>query len=775
MKPPDQLQPLRCLLVEDSEDDAVLLLRHLRDSGYAVTSERVETPAALRAALERTTWDLVISDYNMPSFDGRAALEIAQSTGRDIPFIVVSGMIGEDLAVETMRAGASDYVMKGRLSRLGPAVTRELKEAAKRQAHRRANDALHLQGAALAAAGNAIVITDREGRIQWVNPAFTALTGYTLDEAVDRNPRDLVKSGKQDPGIYRELWSTILAGRNWSGELINRRKDGTLYHEKQTISPVRRSDGIISHFIAIKQDLTERKQAEHALQESEARYRLVFDQNPLPMWVHDAASLDILAANEAATRHYGYSPDEFRRLTFRELHTPEDVAGLLDSLAHRPADGVNVRECRHRRKDGSVFHVEVFSRPLVYAGRPAQLAMAADITEKKIVQDKFLHAQRLESLGMLAAGIAHDLNNILAPILFAAPLLRDRLNSERDRKILDTLALCGARGTGLVKQILGFAGATSGEFQTLQTKHLVRDVIDVIEQTFPKSIALDAQVPVDLWPIRGDATQIHQVLLNLCVNARDAMPHGGRLSLLAGNRTLEALEAAAIPGARPGRWLVLEIADTGSGISPAVQERMWEAFFTTKATGKGTGLGLSTVRGIVASHHGFITLDTQVGQGTTFRVYLPAVDTDESTPRTGSPFAVPEGNGQQILVVEDDDAMRYITAEILSVHGFRVVTASDGVEAIGVFNVRPEEFALVVTDVDMPRLGGVALVEALRRIRPDIPMLAMSGLTRDESAEADVNQIQQLVPDFLVKPFKQEALLAAVHHLLAAPPRPSGS
>lgn len=605
------LQPLRCLLVEDSEDDALLLLRHLSASGYTVTSERVDTAANMRAALGRGPWDIIISDYNMPDFSGREALELAKSTGLDLPFIIVSGAIGEDLAVEIMRLGAHDYVMKDRLMSLAPVVARELAVASKRQEQRQAEHTLHLQSAALAAAGNAIVITDHQGTIEWVNPAFTALTGYTSAEACGKNPRDLVKSGRQEPAAYRGLWATILAGRVWRGELINRRKDGSLYHEKQTISPVCSPTGVITHFIAIKQDLTERKRAETALQESErfnratldalgahiavlddrgeilatnqawrdfaganqaewhtvsegtnylavceqaarngsadavrivagiravtegrqaawffeypchspteerwfyctvrrfsgegpvrvvvahenisalkqaqvalqeseSRYRLVFDRNPLPMWVYDTTTLAILAANEAAIRNYGYSMEEYLALTFRQVHTPEDVPALLAQPDQGDPDGLRVRETRHRKKDGTVIPVEMFSRALTYGGQPAQLAMAADITEKKLIHEKFLHAQRLESLGMLAAGIAHDLNNVLSPIMFAAPLLRDNLTNPRDQKVLDTLAQCAARGSGLVKQILGFAGATTGELQTLQLKHIARDII----------------------------------------------------------------------------------------------------------------------------------------------------------------------------------------------------------------------------------------------------------------------------------------------------------
>src|ERR1019366_7364467 len=278
------------------------------------------------------------------------------------------------------------------------------------------------------------------------------------------------------------------------------------------------------------------------------------------------------------------------------------------------------------------------------------------------------------------------LNNVLAPIVFAAPLLRGSLSAPRDLKILATLEKSAGRGAGLVKQILGFAHSTTGKFQPTQVKHLARDIISLIEETFPKSIQIERQIPSDLWPVQGSATQIHQVLLNLCVNARDAMPQGGTLRITAANRRLDAAEAGAISGGRPGAWLVLEVADTGTGIPPEVLERIWTAFFTTKGAGKGTGLGLSTVRGIVDSHLGFVELQTEVGRGSTFRVFLPAVESAPPRPTSAPPVAISDGHGELILVVDDDAFIRDMIAATLVENGYRVVSCGDGLEAIALFN-----------------------------------------------------------------------------------------
>ena len=379
---------------------------------------------------------------------------------------------------------------------------------------------------------------------------------------------------------------------------------------------------------------------------------------------------------------------------------------------------------------------------------------------------EFLNAQRLESIGLLAAGIAHDLNNVLAPIMFVAPLLRRSLSNPQDLKVLATLEQSAARGAGLVKQILGFAHTGTSELHLTQVKHLARDIVSVIEQTFPKSIHLEPTIPTDLWPVFGNATQIHQMLLNLCINARDSMPQGGTLRLTARNRRLDAVEAGAIAGARPGPWIVIEIADTGTGIPPEILARIWEPFFTTKAVGKGTGLGLSTVRGLVASHQGFIELHTEVGRGSVFRLFLPAADSESGPPGTAAPFVIPDGAGELILVVDDDTSIREIVAKVLVNHGYRVVSCKDGVEAIALFATQSDKLVLVITDINMPYVGGAVLVRALLQIRPDIRLIAMSGLDHSESDDLEVQEVEKLVHVFLRKPFKADDLLKTVHRLL---------
>jgi two-component system cell cycle sensor histidine kinase/response regulator CckA len=384
-------------------------------------------------------------------------------------------------------------------------------------------------------------------------------------------------------------------------------------------------------------------------------------------------------------------------------------------------------------------------------------------------QELMLRSQRLENIGMLAAGIAHDFNNALAPIVMVGQLLRQYVSDPGGQRLLDTMEKSAGRSVALVRQLLSFARGASGERQLLQTRHVLRELAELARVTFPKSIHVRTVLPNELWPIQANATQVHQVFLNLCVNARDAMPDGGELTLTAANRTLDATAAAGIPDARSGDFLTVEVRDTGTGIPPEVLTRIWEPFYTTKGEGKGTGLGLSTVRGIVHQHDGFVTVETRVDHGTAFTVYFPA--TTGATAGAVAPPAAPPARGRNelILVVDDEEPVRQIAAQILNNHGYRTVTAYDGADAIAVFAPRRAEVRLLLTDLQMPLLDGAALATALRRMQPGLPIVAMGGAGAETS-----NPGAGVTPAFLAKPFQAETLLAIVRRTLDASPPPSG-
>jgi PAS domain S-box-containing protein len=609
------------------------------------------------------------------------------------------------------------------------------------------------------------VVDPATTRVLNTNESGFRILGYTREELLALPILEVLV------GVDRAMFDSTLAKIERAGhavfDCIHRCKDGSTYPAEASISLVTLSR---RYLIAIVRDITERRNADDALRREQALFSELGDAVPDNIYFKDRQSR-FVRVNSAMARYFGLGhATEVVGMTdfdvFDAKHARKAFAEEQRIMeTGEPMIGVEEKETW---PDGHVTWVSSTKTPLRDAkGHITGLVgISRDITEKKLLEEKYLHAQRLESIGMLAAGIAHDLNNVLAPIMFAAPLLRSSLSTPADLKVLDVLEQSAGRGVGLVKQILGFVHRATGEFQPTQVRHLAQDILNLIEQTFPKSIHVRSSLPNDLWQVMGDATQIHQVLLNLCVNARDAMPEGGTLRLSAANRKLDPGGAAAIPGARPGAFIVLEVADTGGGIPPEVMQNIWKPFFTTKSAGRGTGLGLTTVRGIVASHSGFVELQTKVGSGTTFKVYLPAIECVALTPEDGAALRVPGGTGEVILVVDDEEAIRKVVTSALERQGYSIASCSDGAEAVPLFKARPEAFALVITDVDMPRIGGAELIRELLKIRPDVRVLVMGGLSRPEAEGQPLSDAQKLAQAFLQKPFTIGELLRSVHLLL---------
>ena len=375
-----------------------------------------------------------------------------------------------------------------------------------------------------------------------------------------------------------------------------------------------------------------------------------------------------------------------------------------------------------------------------------------------------LHTQRLESIGTLASGVAHDLNNILSPILLAGPLIRQQLAPEFHGLVF-AIEKSAQRGADIINQVLTFARGAEGERALLHPKYLTEEITEITRQTFPKPIRIiHKDQKKDLWRINADATQIHQVLLNLCVNARDAMPNGGTLTVGVENSELDEHYSAMIPNAKPGRYVLYSIQDTGTGIPPEICGKIFDPFFTTKETGKGTGLGLSTVRGIVKGHDGFISVYSEPGRGTTFKVYLPASTGNEQPveqPAIGGLSL--RGNGETILIVEDEPEIRRVTEAVLTSSGYRVITAGDGTAALSIYARRGAEIDLVLTDVMMPYFDGTALTRTLRQMNPEVKIVASTG----NGQEARVVELRSLHPQaILMKPYTKEQLLKTLQRAL---------
>ncbi len=502
----------------------------------------------------------------------------------------------------------------------------------------------------------------------------------------------------------------------------------------------------------------ERKRAEEKLREQASLLDITSDA----VVVEDVNGR-ILFWNRGAERIYGWKSEEVIGTSARELLHADDPA-RFDAIKAAVIDHGEWRgEGKKVTKSGKLITVD--SRRVLIkneAGIPVSiLIVSTDITEKKTLEAQFLRAQRLESLGTLAGGIAHDLNNVLAPILLAIEVLRKSVSDEKAKTLLTMLEANALRGRDIIKQVLTFARGIEGERTALQMRHLINDVGQIIKETFPKSIEVRIDVPRDLWTITGDATQLHQVLMNLCVNARDAMPRGGVLDILAENILLDEHYARLHADARLGPYVVVSITDSGTGISPENLDRIFEPFFTTKEVGKGTGLGLSTSLSIVKSHGGFVNAYSEVGKGSTFKVYIPAHEIVETDFVEKERIEVPLGNGELILVVDDEASVREITRQTLEMYGYRVVTASDGAEAMVVFVEKQREIKIGLIDMMMPVLDGMATIRALRRINSAVRIIAMSGLAANGRAT-----IVEGSADFLLKPFSAVKLLKTLNKVL---------
>ncbi len=422
---------------------------------------------------------------------------------------------------------------------------------------------------------------------------------------------------------------------------------------------------------------------------------------------------------------------------------------------------------RLTRLGAAVTHALEESRLRRERAKTAEALRAAH-AELGQLQEQIFRAQRVEAIGTLAGGIAHDLNNILAPVLMAPALLREYARSDHERRLLDLIEQGALRGSNVVRQLLAFSRGTGGERVSVDLRHLLNEMIGIMRETFPREIVIKYAAQTGLRPVSGDPTQIHQVIMNLCVNARDAMPAGGTLSLGARNVELSSADVQIHASAKPGLHVALSVTDTGDGIAPAIVDRIFDPFFTTKAPTKGTGLGLSTVLGIIRGHHGFVTVTSELGSGTTFAIYLPAAAEAVGVPAPASADAAPSGHGELILVVDDEEPIRTATRLLLESHGYRVVTASEGAEALASFVENRGDVRLVLTDLMMPVMGGVNLIRALHLLEPGVRVLATSGLTQQEN---QVKLEDVGVYGIIEKPCDPHELLKAIQQqlLLAKP------
>ena len=636
---------------------------------------------------------------------------------------------------------------------------------ASRGASLQLRETIQLQTSVLESAAHAIVVTDLDGSIEWVNPAFTALTQYTAEEAVGKNPRVLVKSGVHNQAFYKNLWDTILDGRVWRGEIVNRRKDGSLYHEDQMITPMRNERGEIRHFAAIKQDITAQKLAEKELRLSYS----VLSKMDNVVYVVNAGG-GVVYVSPSAERLLGYSPndllnDGWWNLTF--IGPDQAISERLRAVAVVRGETKLRGESFERSvkaKDGStrlmLFTESATSDNLL-------IRVGSDITAHRRVEDQFRQAQKMEAVGQLAGGVAHDFNNLLTIINGYSEILMNRLSSDDPaRKSLSSIHEAGTRATSLTRQLLAFSRKQIIVPSVVDLNAVVKGMEKMLRRVIGEDIELKTTLDPSLGAVKADSGQLEQVLMNLVVNARDAMARGGKLTIE--TRNVELDESFSIPeyDVHPGPFSMLAITDDGCGMDDTVKSHIFEPFFTTKELGKGTGLGLPVVHGIIRQSGGHIRVHSELGAGTTFRIYLPHIDDSESSVLSETVTPAMHHGNETILLVEDEPGVRGLALHILESCGYRVLEADSGQDAMKVADAHQGPIHLVVTDVVMPNLGGRALAGYLARTRPDSRVLFVSGYTDDTMVR---HGILNSTFAFLQKPFSAADLAQKVREVLDKP------
>lgn len=769
-------RPLRVLFAEHVLADAELTRRHLERHAAYIRLEVVATAAEARQRLaeEPGVYDVLLLDHRLADMSAMDLLRNLRSDGGTrIPVVLITGQGDEAVAVEAIRLGVSDYIVKrpGFLQEIPATLENAFHRAqlARERAALRASEASRrLREEALEAMPMGVVLADEDRRVVYANPAFARITGYPTELVIGRSCRIL-----QGPGTAaaeaRRMRRALVEGLPYEGELLNYRRDGTSFWNHLSITPVRDEDGHVVNYIGVQLDVTERRRTEEALRASEESFRQIAENIHEVFWITDPERRAVLYVSPAYERIWGRTcaalladPNDW----FEGVH-PEDRERVRAASAS--GSGGDYQETyRIVRPDGETRWVHDRGYAIRdAAGRVHRVVgTAEDVTEKRLLEAQFLQAQKMEAIGTLAGGIAHDFNNILAAINGYTELLQISLQGAGAPvdAHLHALGKATARAAALVRQILTFSRPGRHERRTLDLARAVEEPLALLRASLPATIAFDVRLEPDLPPVLADATQVHQVLMNLGANAGHAMgERPGRLGVRLDWVEVAAEQAGADGRPRPGPHVRLTVSDTGCGMPTKILDRVFEPFFTTKAPGEGTGLGLSVVHGVMQAHEGSVTVRSTAGQGTVFELLFPVHAPRREDRAAGEPGPLPRGRGERVLVVDDEAPVLQVGKLMLDQLGYAVEICQDSGSALRRIRAAPGEIDLLLSDVAMPGMAGPDLVEQARRLRPELPVLLMTGYQAGLAPE----RLRLLgVGEVVAKPFSVRSLGLAVRRAL---------
>jgi PAS domain S-box-containing protein len=737
------LNTLRLLILEDEPNDAELEISELQAAGYDCDWERVDTREDFLARLQAAEYDLILSDYALPSFDGLTALKLLQERAAHIPFILVSGTLGEDAAIESLQSGAADYVLKGRLSRLAPVVRRALKEKKDQLAHQRAEELIMDLARIPEESPSPVIRISDQGLLIYANPASTALLsdaervlGAAVSEPWQQVVRDALASGMPGETEVR----------------VNQRVFSV------STAPVAER-GYVNLYAS---DITERSEYEEKLK----RLSTAVEQSAEAIMITDIEGT-IEYVNPAFEAVSGYSQQEATGKTPRIIYGGKQDDAFYKRLWETITSGCvwNGRFV-NKRKDGHLFTEEASIAPVKDAQGAITnyVAVKRDISDELIREEEFRQSQKMEAIGLLAGGVAHDFNNILQGILGFGELLSDDLaEGSKERQYAVAITNAALKASELTRQLLVFGRKHEVQSKLCSLNDSVRDAMALIGILLGEQYQVELELEERLPEIDGNTGQLAQIIMNIAVNARDAMPSGGKISITTQKVTLSARDVGVMPDARPGSFACLSISDSGCGIDQDSLPHLFEPFFTTKEVGKGTGLGLSVVYGIMKQSHGWVSVCSEKGHGSEFKLYFPLPDTHHD--EQGS--VAPERNRAiDILLAESDPAVRSLIDDILKTTRCNVVSVGSVTEAVECFGKDPVRYSLLLSDMNLPDGSGIDLADRLRDTHGKLPVLLCGGHT------GHMEQWKQLKSrdyHFVSKPFTVMGLVRSIQDLLPGP------